>query len=699
MPDRNTYEISALTKSQALKVLVRLATQDWQSLATSELQIGRCEPARRGLVSLFVPTFQEHSRRNRNQQAKAFRDEALAVVADLIGDNKDRSNHANRSMPSKLFDLPVELPAGVAWLAAAARKDAAIPPDGQRLVFIQAADQDAALHALPAILRRGRHVRVIASSLDSGTEVQVVLLEDVADEGSTLAGLLSREQLPTGTSILAAHAAGPFTLWIHHERKLPEDRNLALLGRFLAAAQEAGEISTDGNTFVLLEPDDGPIELYQLIGLENASPLHEVAEALPTAQPLEARFLTVAIDGDPNRALAERLGKLDQRVGYRVSLRAIPSRLGPEIDVEQLGQQIRELQDDIDIITALRAPQKGLLRFSEVQLPAMVDALRSLPQQAVAAEGKVHYAAGYSAGDGRPDHYLLYDLAETAMRFGEVQWRQRTEDRPISYWLDPFIARAQVEGSSRTKVFVPYGLSLVPSLATFGGTIDETLLTILADQFGGPNPLFSDPTAEPLFLFTPADDGSRNLRVEVIDAGAFAPLHLQLPWINDHLQVFDPPPEVVDREQLAAAARGFFMGEAAQALSQQLDGQVQGVRSAWQQASAAIRQECTLLLSDLVSEMDHTAERIALVAEYLRRAEQRMREDEQAMRSAATALSGQGELLDAFEIKDKSLREARTLFLERVTAEVELGQTAMDEAERRIAGLRERLTDLREETD
>jgi len=333
------------------------------------------------------------------------------------------------------------------------------------------------------------------------------------------------------------------------------------------------------------------------------------------------------------------------------------------------------------------------MRFTDAQLPAMIDGLRKLPPGKL-TDGSLLYAASHSAGRAEPAHYLAYDPAFTFMRVAETRWRAETDPHPISYWLEPFVAEAQLTRPTKTQVFVPSGNFLVPSLAHFGGDVDETLALVLGNLFDSATALIKDKERSAFYVFTQSTAEDFRLEVEVLDGDAFAPLHQQLHWINDYLQVRSPI--AVDADRLAAVATGLYEGATAKALSDDLDSDIAALDLAWRDASTAASEDAAGMINAVSGEMKAVSERIADLHSYLELAGQNMQALEKVATSATTALKGVDNVMDTLTAQDDHIARTRRDFESRIAAEVELAENAIAKSQTQIEALQKRLKSVRD---
>lgn len=562
------------------------------------------------------------------------------------------------------------------------------------LVLFDGYTADRAAQSFADIVRRGRNAEfVLLGDAGASASVCAVFLDDSVELMGSVSTYFARGDIDPDVRFMAPCEVGSSTLWLPHGARQPDDEMV----RDLAVILSAGTDTPEAAQFAFLPDDGAGAKLFALGDPEPA--LHAVSEMAqdgPPIQPFDLKTMEMLPDATAHAELARKIADQGHRVGYEVALVPVRRGGGPDGGIATLRAQIEALEERIAEITRLGAPQTRLLRFSDAQLPAMIDALRRLPPGIVAdPESALHYAAGHSAGRVEPAHYLRYDPADLNLEVLEATWRARTEDRSIAYWLEPFVAHARQIRETRTQVFVPAGHFLAPSLAHFGGDVDETLQLILGNLFDElPKPDRDETGDVQMFLFSPSPDPMLRLEVEYLDARTFAPVRQHLPWLNDYLQVRGP--NAVDRAQLADVAANLYEGHFAEIMAEQLRDTTGEVEGAWDGALSEVEGTAAGLLGDLIRDMERSADRIADIHRYLGEADRYMRSLETTMTLATSALSAGAQVPKMLAGHDAAMTRERKVFADRIQAEIGLGEKHLEQAERRIEALRARLDRIRD---
>jgi hypothetical protein len=675
---REVFEMPRMAAVSILATLAALCEQH-DRLSDSGLLV---EVGREGWHRLFFCSDRDA------KGAEAFRQALLtAVQADGGMARLGRaSGQAYTRDVTGLLD-PLDAAVAIAALSGPAVPLVAASLAAQEMMILVHGGLDALAAPLASALRQGRDVRIVTQSVREGGEIAAALFfSDDADDYGAVSSLLGRSDLPTGFDALRSVSVGGRKLWLALQAPAPDPAALAHLGRILETQESA-----DLGDIAFLQKAQSAGLIARIARRVDATPAGAAATATMPIQPFDLQKIAMRPDADAAQALASRIAAIGRRIGYRVSVAPAPRNVSAGMDLEPLLEQIDDLTLQIAQINALGAPQMRLMRFSDAQLPAMIDALRHLPPQKL-RDGSISYAAGHSAGQGGPAHYLIYDPSDAAIRLAEAAWQARTESRPMSYWLEPFVAQAHMARPTTTRVFVPSGHFLTPSLAHFGGDVDDALRLVLGNLFADLANIVEGHDARPLFLFTQPPGRNAPLEVEALDGRSFAPLHQQIGWINDYLQVRGPAS--VDRAKLAILAEELYEGAFVDAVRKDLAATSARLTHEWADAGDRIRREGTALVAEHAAEIEAVAARIKDVHAYLRQADREMRGLEQLMEAAGAALGARAAAGQAMSAMDAEMQAMREAFDLRATNELLQGERAVQRIEDGVARLRARIDRL-----
>lgn len=664
------YAFPRLRPEPALAVIAQLSMAHG-ALAPSDLRLSIDAT---GWVRFYLPAI-----RGNNAETKSFRD-ALISALQQIGGVTDIGRGANQagSMSTKGLH-PVQ--EGAVILAAQTGGQPSLDPVIPNNLLIVSPASDSGVAFLTSVMRQGRDVWLLID----GNKHVALYVADAAERYGSVSSLLGRADLPEGFVAMRGFSAGTSMLWLPLYHGTPTGPALAALGNALATW--SGDNGVSDRAYVPVSETDGVV--LHIAPAKNALPIETaIAEHLEPPQLFDLKVISLTPDKDAARKLTKTIADHAHRIGYRVKLEPVPHYISLDMDLEPLLEQIEDLKRRVAQIKALSAPQQRLLRFSNKQLPAMVDALRRLQPEAL-SQGYLFYAAGHSAGRQDPAHYLLYDPSNVHISFPETLWQSQTEDRPMVYWLEPFVADAQLQRPTHTRVFVPDRFLLAPSLAHFGGDVDGTLKMVMGNLFADLGPLVSEPNRQPYFIFTPDRDAPGEMEVEVLDGAEFAPVHQQLGWINDYLQVRGP--NIVDRERLRIVAEELYEGAYVDELKTELAATLTDATTAWEEALNTLRDESASLLDAHAKELTLVTDRISKSQSYLTAAVREMTGLEALMSNAERALLGRDAIATVLSDQDAAIRAAGETFAEQIADEMKKGRERIEKSEGELQTLRERV--------
>lgn len=556
---------------------------------------------------------------------------------------------------------------------------------------------------LGPLVRRARDARVL-----TGETRTLVELDDDAARGSGLSGLRASGAVARDALLWRTERAG-LPIWLPEGWALAEGPEAAGL---LNGLCDAGLLSrqaevhllppdAEGGVEVVLAeaPVAGPAVVDRLVPAErlaDTSPPPETAEEAGPA--LRVAVVPLAPSDAAMLALTERLTARSFPLGYRISLAAVPDRERGMDDIERLRAEIEEREAEISLLQSLARPQLRLLRFTDAQLPALVDGLRKMPA-ALREDRGLLYASSHGSDRPEPAHFVLYDPDRVQLdgRFPEFYWRAVSDDRPIAYWLDPHAEEARDGMPDEPAVFVPAGHRILPQIDSFGGSLSGTLRLVMGGLFADGAAVLGKAGARPAFVFTALPDAEvtgDEIGVEVIDLAGFAPLQTRLRWINEHLLLSSPV--AGDPEARRELAETIYAGRLAQDLKRQMSEEVATLRSEWEQAFAEIVQEFEALNDAARTELRQTTRRIEAAQMAVDLAATRVAELDSAVAPLLAEVSGLDRELAVLEGAATGLSRQRVDFLRQYQAEVEANEALMQEADRRITALAARMDALRE---
>ena len=464
MPDkREVFDTPDIRQSLLLAVLANLADA-FPDAARAGLHIRL-----QGTTSfkLLLPHWEQSPKRPA-AEVKALR----SRIAVAVNDGAMLAYSPDTRVP-KSEDLALcgdLLAACILAISASSESRGALDLPDPLLAVLQGKDLE---QAVADTVRRSRHAAItIGLGPKRESQIAVVRLSNRADEGATLNGLRAGK---AGQPVLLARNETPGgVVWLDQHATIPRARR-GEVGQVLAGLIAAQLLAPADEVLIFADAEGGTFACI-LPGMADFPPAPD--SLAPDDPPTPIRLSVLRIDPS-DQALAALASTITDRafpIGYRIELRPLPTRLRTEPDVEHLRERISELQAEIALIQAMAAPQLRLLRFSDEQLPALVDGLRRMPPQ-MQRGGHILFATGHAGGRAGPAHFVLYDPAQVSFegRLPEFYWRNETVDTPISYWLDPHAAMAMTGASGEPLIFVPDQQRIIPAINSFGGTLNQTL--------------------------------------------------------------------------------------------------------------------------------------------------------------------------------------------------------------------------------
>ena len=566
--------------------------------------------------------------------------------------------------------------------------------------IIAASSADAHASAFAAIVRRSRYARFLAGE----GQVTLLDLDDDPSRGATLEALRA-SGLPDGVCLLRRHSMAAMSVWLPEDKAFAE-ADLDLVAELLNGLADAGVISRAGDLHLLadatgtgpliwLPPDsaapDSPVIATDASVLSDAISGPDLADELGPA--LRFSRLSVTPDAEAQKALNARLNDRRFPLGYRISLAAIPEISRSEEDIERLRAEIEEREARIALIQALGRPQLRLLRFSDAQLPALVDGLRKMPR-ALREDAGLFYAATHAAGRAEPVHYVYYDPERIQFEgmLPEFYWRAVTEDSPIAFWLDPHAEEARNDNPAEPMVFVPQGARILPYIDSFGSSVTGTLRLVLGNLFADGAAVLDAPDARPAFVFGGNVGGRDEIAVDLIDLNSFAPLRLSLRWINEHILASSP--RTADAEERRELAETLYAGQLAHDMRKTMRDEVEALKLSWEQAQLELL-HCFDRLTDAVAlEVRQTRAQLETARQFTTMSKARLLEVTQAMNGLGVAVGGIDADMNAMAEGIPAMGKSRITFFERYQAEYDSSEHLIKDTRDEIASLTARMQAL-----
>lgn len=224
--------------------------------------------------------------------------------------------------------------------------------------------------------------------------------------------------------------------------------------------------------------------------------------------------------------------------GYTLELRSTRHREWSDRRYEKLQNQLAAVEYQLAYLESMKQPRPRLLRFNQEQLPFLSELLRSYPS-AVLMRNDLLY--GFRADSEHPEgmHYLFEPANVVTERVDPLARWDYKADQPIRFWIDPFWGRHYYHAGTRSRVFVPEGTALFPSIHAWDAqSMDRHLTELMARWFDMGHSADKIPK-QPIYLFDGQPELDVPIHISVLDFDQFRPLVEQVGWINDNLVVVD----------------------------------------------------------------------------------------------------------------------------------------------------------------
>jgi hypothetical protein len=570
------------------------------------------------------------------------------------------------------------------------RDDAAVINLSERFAVFEG-DSDDVTQRLALLAKRARYVEVQTSGvLEQGTMTAAARFQDGPSSGATYRGLVASDLGDGPDTYSVGYATAVGDVYLPQEMKVSK-HTIRQLEMVVAGLRRAGVIaaSTESLTYAAFA---GNRRRVLVLGPEFV-PIHELLQRFDSHTPILVEGLELITPLEATRELQERIHDVSFPIGYRIRLVRTGERVRGQKDALSLRDEVERLESQIALMSALGARQQRLLRFTDAQLPALVDVIRSTPRSVIES-GEVLYASAHLDGSDFPAHYILYDPSQAALQgyIPEEQWRGLTEDRPISYWLDPYCAQIRATDSTAPMVFAPKGLGIVPSLTHYGAGLKETLRLLIGID-GIEQGARLGHYREPMFIFSPSVEPGFEIGIEVLDASTFVSLTASPRWINDYLSL--RASKSIDAKQLARLSESLYQGEVAGYLLEATDTALAAVMERWNQAESSLVRDIDVLTDRLSDELEVYNARLERAIEDLEEASRHIGRLERYVRNADHVLHHGQALIGPLEYQSEQLDTSSQQLAASIVRSVDAAEQVVDHTKRRIEELERRTEALR----
>lgn len=445
-------------------------------------------------------------------------------------------------------------------------------------------------------------------SITSDETYTIFYIMDDQSRGSTFSGLVAAG-LFIGWHLLQAVTCEEYRLFLPTDI-WPKPEVLANFCRLLRNSPQLFSPTLprpDNKTLggIIRQPDGGEMTLI-FLGNLLFTDLDELSPSVAGYTRFTVCNLTDS--AEKMKQLYDEIQSLEQRVGYRLELRA--TGVKEEIVVEQgrLLEEWHKLNYEIKLLEAYNLARPILLRFTSAQLAAFGDYLSRLPGK-ILRDGNLLY--GFQATDRNPTGFHFLYVDPIAVKEPDmdplIRWLRLDFGRPMRFWLDPFWAKHYYNNKNRSKLFVPEYTTLFPTAHDWNvetGQMDVYLQKIikrwLQDQ--GNNHFHHNLYPHsPVYVFDGEVDVWGELDIYILDLDDFQPLYTKLGWLNDHLSLR----QVWDIElTVASVAADAIWQKTAEQISQRRNETAQAFDSDALQVSQAMAEKTAVLMSALTNKLE-----------------------------------------------------------------------------------------------
>lgn len=504
--------------------------------------------------------------------------------------------------------------------------EAAAEEEGEWLLIDRRGDTESSAKLVSDLRFHATHCRMAATTTSGGQSCLLVHVLADPERKPSLGGLTAAGALDD-LDRLACFRSAERAIFLGGER-VPSRRGLAAFCQIMTSLSP---VMASSERLLAIVPREAvprerkALEIYPLAGLDF---LDQVAITPRPSAYAEIEVLPLSASDAELHRLQERILRAEPRVGHRLELRPGFPLVGSDRELEHLVAQLAELEQRRAYLESLRQPRPVLLRFTQHQLPALADAIRSFPSLEV-RDGKIFYAFEATQANPAGWHYLLFNPAEAVQSEPYPPWRwaelaERIDDlaprnETPRFWLDPLWAD-DYHDRGDCLVFVPQGRVLFPSLHSWKPDgMDVYLRDLLREWFPGQRGIERWP-ARALLLFDeirPPDQKDPEIRIQVLDADGFVPLSEQIGWINDNLSL----------QHVLGGVQGLVSElaeqESRRLLAVRFAAQAEQAEAAFEAAATAtnvrVAEGATELLDVMTDEIARIAERCRLASEEIPR--------------------------------------------------------------------------------
>lgn len=567
-------------------------------------------------VSFVMPDPRASSRWRRNKaREQAF--DTLINIYQSIKNSQPRIDH--------FFEKTISFTEGVTQLLTHSGQSQELAQESQQeyLLVGRHIEKERAAELFEDLRFHATHTYMGIAETDAGTRYLFHVRDD-HDRRSSFLSLQGADFFPEG-NILSGFSSHDSLLFLPQDIK-PGRRALTYFCRLLQAAPTLFGLNSNsapseaashrllvaidrlpaqkhlnGQKNTNQEPTDQKRATFELLYLAQLAFYSQIQVGPPAYEYADFEILDLKASEKALSELRDAIEEAEPYVGYRLELRRTKVREPIEVERKRLLDQQIELEYKLAYLNSISQPRPMLLRFTEKQLPALADVIRSFPGKVV-RNGKIKY--GFQSTQNHPSglHFLYIEPQHAGTNELDplLMWDD-LDNRPMRFWLDPFWARYYHHKGNQCLIFVPERTALFPGMHDWDvGSMDRYMRTIMGQWFHGRYGVGSIP-AKPIYIFDGEPHPTEKIHISVLDFANFRPLHTKLGWINQHLEIID---NVGLDQFISEMADHTARKELADHISQQANAAEAAFEQAAQHTSKAIAAKISKLTDALSEEID-----------------------------------------------------------------------------------------------
>lgn len=278
-------------------------------------------------------------------------------------------------------------------------------------------------------------------------------------------------------------------------------------------------------------------------------------------------------------------------------------------EYDRILQEIENLQERKADLESYSNERPRLLRFTQEQLPRLVDVLRVVPPNklnGVKYAFENHALLNNSSVANKETHnqgvHFLYIDPKVRIDFLTPMLEEASADTPIEFWLDPTWARYYLNQANEALVFVPKSRMLYPAMHSWDtgkNEMDNYLRLMLAKSIQVPD--------KPLYIFDVDRYSDCEIAISVLDREKFAPLNSPkyIGWINDNLLMLERYQKLYPAAaNLETLIRTLANDSRRETFAHMSHDQMTQADAAYRTAAETASSKMAVVTDDLVSAMD-----------------------------------------------------------------------------------------------